>query len=56
MNNKSLPPLEYLPEASRPAPLELAKRSSKGGYLAEAHTQEQPEQSDFYAEHQKKQV
>lgn len=57
-----MPPLEYLPEATRPIPPEVKQRepkqASKGAYLAEAVQEESKitESVDFYAEHQKKQA
>lgn len=61
MKDKTLPPLEYLPEATRPIPPEVKQREakqSKGAYLAEAAHEESKitESVDFYAEHQKKQA
>jgi len=61
-NNKSLPPLEYLPDATRPPPLEIKKNqrnlnSKSGGYLNEPTSEvDQNQIIDFYAENQKKQA
>lgn len=52
--SKTLPPLEYLPETTRPPPLEKAKPTS-GTYIQPTQAQ-LDEKIDFYAENQKKQA
>merc|ERR1712122_326177 len=62
MSDKSLPPLEYLPDATKSAPVEIKQinnqcKTKSGGYLNEPTRETDSNQIiDFYAENQKKQA